>query len=108
MNKRFEVVEAGHRRFALRAFAVAALVVGVVLGVSQTRGSEHHATVTKHRFVTSLGRAGNGSGEADRLDGANQEIYSNQAYPAPRSPLRRHRRLGQRRSRSRRCTRRRP
>ena len=89
MSKRFEWRKPTHRRYALRAVVVVAIVVGAALGVSQARVSEHHqARVTSPHFM----RVGEGqfatslnavrTGEPAGVDGLNQEIYSNQAYPA--------------------------
>src|SRR5262249_53301733 len=63
MRKRFELRNPTHRRYALRAFVVAAIVVGAALGVSQARVSEHHQAlpssphfmrVGEGQFATSL------------------------------------------------------
>jgi len=89
MSKRFEWRKPTHRRYALRAFAVMAIVVGAALGVSQARVSEHHQArpnsphfmrVGEGQFATSLNAVR--TGEPAGLDGLNQEIYSNQAFPA--------------------------
>jgi transposase-like protein len=89
MSKRFEWRKPTHRRYALRAFVVAAIVVGAALGVSQLGGSEHHQArpnsphfmrVGEGQFATSLNAVR--TGEPVGLDSLNQEIYSDQAYPA--------------------------
>jgi transposase-like protein len=89
MNKRFEWRKPAHRRYALRAIVVAAIVVGAALGVSQARESGNHQArpnsphfmrVGEGQFATSLNAVR--TGEPSGLDGPNQEIYSNQAYPA--------------------------
>jgi transposase-like protein len=89
MSKRFELRNPAHRRYALRAFVAAAIVAGAALGVSQARVSEHHQArlnsphfmrVGEGQFATSLNAVR--TGEPAGLDGLNQEIYSNQAYPA--------------------------
>ncbi len=89
MSKRFEWRNPTHRRYALRAFVVVAIVVGAALGVSQARVSEHHQArpnspnfmrVGEGQFATSLNAVR--TGEPAGLDGLNQEIYSNQAFPA--------------------------
>ena len=68
---------------------VVAIVVGAALGVSQARVSEHHQArpnsphfmrVGEGQFATSLNAVR--TGEPAGVDGLNQEIYSNQAYPA--------------------------
>jgi hypothetical protein len=88
MSKRFEWRKPTHRRFALRAVVIVAIVVGAALGVSQARVSEHQGRITSPHFM----RVGEGqfatslnavrTGEPAGVDGLNQEIYSNQAYPA--------------------------
>ena len=89
MSKRFEWRKPTHRRYALRALVVVAIVVGAALGVSQARVSEHHQArpnsphfmrVGEGQFATSLNAVR--TGEPAGADGLNQEIYSNQAYPA--------------------------
>ena len=89
MSKRFEWRKPTHRRYALRALVVVAIVVGAALGVSQARVSEHHQArpnsphfmrVGEGQFATSLNAVR--TGEPAGVDGLNQEIYSNQAYPA--------------------------
>lgn len=89
MSKRFEWRNPAHRRYALRALVAAAIVAGAALGVSQARVSEHHQgrvtsphfmRVGEGRFATSLNAVR--TGEPAGVDGLNQEIYSNQAYPA--------------------------
>jgi transposase-like protein len=89
MSKRFEWRNPTHRRYALRAFVAAAIVVGAALGVSQARESGNHQArpnsphfmrVGEGQFATSLNAVR--TGEPSGLDGLNQEIYSNQAYPA--------------------------
>ena len=89
MSKRFEWRKPMHRRYALRALVVVAIVVGAALGVSQARVSEHHQArpnsphfmrVGEGQFATSLNAVR--TGEPAGVDGLNQEIYSNQAYPA--------------------------
>jgi hypothetical protein len=89
MSKRFEWRRAAHRRYALRALVAAAIVAGAALGVSQLAGSEQHQArpnsphfmrVGEGQFATSLNAVR--TGEPSGLDGLNQEIYSNQAYPA--------------------------
>src|SRR4029079_3244106 len=89
MSKRFEWRNPTHRRYALRAIVVAAIVVGAALGVSQARESgnhqarpnrQHFMRVGEGQFATSLNAVR--TGEPSGLDGPNQEIYSNQAYPA--------------------------
>src|SRR4029078_12341100 len=89
MSKRFEWRNPTHRRYALRAFVAAASVVGAALGVSQARESGNHQArpnsphfmrVGEGQFATSLNAVR--TGEPSGLDGLNQEIYSNQAYPA--------------------------
>jgi transposase-like protein len=88
MSKRFEWRKPTNRRFALRAVVIVAIVVGAALGVSQARVSEHQGRITSPHFM----RVGEGqfatslnavrTGEPAGVDGLNQEIYSNQAYPA--------------------------
>jgi transposase-like protein len=89
MSKRFEWRRPTHRRYVLRASVVVAIVAGAAFGVSQLRGSEHQQArpnsphfmrVGEGQFATSLNAVR--TGEPSGLDGLNQEIYSNQAYPA--------------------------
>jgi transposase-like protein len=89
MSKRFEWRKPTHRRYALRAFVAVAIVGGAALGVSQLRGSEHQQArpnsphfmrVGEGQFATSLNAVR--TGEPVGLDSLDQEIYSNQAYPA--------------------------
>jgi transposase-like protein len=89
MRKRFATPSRPTRRFVLRALPVVAIAVGVALGVSQARVTQHQETfkgshysrLDPDRFQTAVGKIGK-SGERNRLDGPNQETYSNQAYPA--------------------------
>ncbi len=89
MSKRFEWRKPTHRRYALRVLVAAAIVVGAALGVSQARVSENHQArpnsphfmrVGEGQFATSLNAVR--TGEPSGLDSLNQEIYSNQAFPA--------------------------
>jgi len=88
MRKRFELRRPTTRRFALRALAVAAIVVGVALGVSQSRSTGHQTAFAGPHFM----RVGEGglatsvaavrTGEPVGIDGVNQQHYADQAYPA--------------------------
>jgi hypothetical protein len=89
MRKRFAMRNRPTRRIVLRALPVVAIAVGVALGVSQARVTNHQASfkgshysrLDPDRFQTVNGKIGK-SGERNRVDGPNQETYSNQAYPA--------------------------
>jgi transposase-like protein len=89
MRERFGIRNLGTRRLALSALLVVGIVVGVAVGVSQTRVTTHHASLkgaylmrpNSNAFKTSLGAIRSGEPESG-IDGPNQATYADQAYPA--------------------------
>jgi transposase-like protein len=83
MSKRFDLRNPTHRRYALRALVVVAIVVGAALGVSQARVSKHHqGRVTSPHFM----RVGEGQFATSLNAGTSSTVFSGRTTALAVSP----------------------